>query len=359
MCDRCNARMAASVEVWQCECGGPLSPVLPRFRKTAVDRGEQSVWRYGAMLPPDAAASPVTLGEGGTPLLPISIVGMPVYVKLEFVQPTGSHKDRGSAVLAAALGAAGVRHAVEDSSGNAGASLAAYLARLNIGLQLFVPQATPAGKLRQAAAFGAEIDNTAASRTRANRLATAAASGSAVYASHVYSPYSMAGQMTIAWEIWEGLGYALPDNVVLPVGHGVLLLAVYRAFRMLMQARLVKHLPRIFGVQARACAPLYEAFRRGLEEPNVAAPRQTAATGVRITQPPRGREVLAAVRDTGGSMMNVSETEIRRGQALMANLGWFVEPTAAVAVAGLVKLDKVIDHSETVVLPLTGTGLKA
>jgi threonine synthase len=280
-------------------------------------------------------------------------------VKLEHLQPTGSHKDRGSAVLASALHAAGVRHAVEDSSGNAGASLAAYLARVNIDLQVFVPQSTDAARLRQAAAHGASIDNSARGRAQAGVLAREAASGAAVYASHVYSPYFMAGQMTVAWEIWEGLGFSVPDDIVLPVGHGVLLLGVVRGFQKLKQARLTDRMPRIFGVQARACAPLYEAFRRGRAELPRVASRRTQAVGVRVSDPPRGPEVLAAVSASGGSMLSVSETEIRRGQALMANLGWFIEPTAAVAVAGLVKLDKLIGADETVVVPLTGSGLKS
>lgn len=358
-CDRCGDRLAASVERWRCDCGGPLSPVLPKFRKAAIDRGKRSVWRYGAMLPADAVAAPVTLGEGGTPLVPASIVGMPVHAKLEFTQPTGSHKDRGAAVLAAALKAAEVRHAVEDSSGNAGASLAAYLARANIGLQLFVPASAPPAKMRQAAAYGASIDDAARSRTQAGRMAQEAAGCTAVYASHVYSPYFFAGQMTLAWEIWEDLGFRAPDDVVIPVGHGLLLLAIYRGFQELDRAGFVEHMPRFFGVQARACAPIYEAFARGSESPATVAPSRTTADGVRISNPPRGREVLRAIADTGGAMLNVSEAEIRRGQALAANVGWYIEPASAVAVAGLVKLDKVIDPTETVVLPLTGSGLKS
>ncbi len=359
ICDRCKARYPLAPNRWLCDCGGPLSPVLDRFRKTAIVKSDRSIWRYRDVLPKDAAADPVTLGEGGTPMELVSIVGMPVNVKLEFVQPTGCHKDRGSSVLASALKAAEAKSAVEDSSGNAGASLAAYLARANISLQLFVPAGTPKTKMRQAAAHGARMDDSARGRSRAERLAQEAAQGASVYASHVYSPYFLAGQMTLAWEIWEDLGYDVPRNIVVPVGHGMLLLGLHRGFKMLKRARLAKRVPRFFGVQSRACAPLYEAYMRGGKDPSQVAARRTSAVGVRIARPPRGREVLAAVNESGGAMLNVSDAEIRRGQALAANLGWYVEPSSAVALAGLVKLDKQVDSSESMVLPLTGSGLKA
>lgn len=359
ICDRCGEWIEATVEKWRCECGGPLSPVLPRFIKKSIEKEDRTVFRYRAMLPKDATIEPVTLGEGGTPMQLASVVGMPVHIKLEFVQPTGSHKDRGSAILASALSAAEVRQAVEDSSGNAGVSIAAYLARANVNLQLYVPANAPDVKLRHAMAHGATVDDSARNRTRASKLAQEAASGAAVYASHVYSPYFLAGQMTLAWEIWEDLGFEVPKNVILPVGHGVLLLGLYRGFKHLAATRLADSVPRFFGVQARACAPIYEAFMRGSPDPSTVASRRTAATGVRISNPPRGREVLAAVSETGGSFLNVSEAEIRRGQALAANLGWYVEPSAAVALAGLVKLDKLIGDDESIVLPLTGSGLKS
>jgi threonine synthase len=233
------------------------------------------------------------------------------------------------------------------------------MARANIALNLYVPSGTPVAKLRQALSHGAHVDDSARDRLRAQALAQEAAAGAAVYASHVYSPYFLAGQMTLAWEIWEDLGFKVPDDIVVPVGHGVLLLGLQRGFEMLKASRLTRKMPRFFGVQARACAPIYEAFSRGSPEPGRVPARKTEAVGVRISDPPRGKEVLDAVRGSGGAMMNVSEAEIRRGQALAANLGWFVEPSAAVALAGLVKLDRLVDTSECIVLPLTGSGLKA
>jgi len=355
---RDGGRMPADVETWCSEDGGVLEPVLPEFDPAAIDTGESSIWRYAAMLPPIDPKQRITLGEGGTRMIQTSLVGIPIYAKLEFMQPTGSYKDRGSAVLASALVAHDVRSAVEDSSGNAGASIAAYLARANIGLTVFVPGAVAGDvRIRQVLAYGAEVDKEATSRPDAGKRARAAVGKSTVYASHVYSPYFLAGQMTMAWEIWESMGKA-PASVVVPVGNGLLLLGLHRGFQHLMRAGLIEKLPRIFGVQASVCSPVFDAFTRGAKDTFKSSNQTSIASGISIPDPPRGREILAAVRETGGTVVGVSEVEIRRGMALAANMGWFVEPASAAAVAGVVKLDKVLDDGEAVVLPLTGSGLK-
>ncbi len=355
-CSLDGASLEVDMATWQSPAGGCLVPEIPEFDPEAIDEAERSIWRYRAMFPVEV--DDLKLGEGATPLLETSVVGMPVWVKLDFLQPSGSYKDRGSALMAAGLAQSKARSAVIDSSGNAAASLAAYAARLNLPLQVFVPAGTPAPKMRQAAAFGATIDASAESRDAAAHLAQAAVGKSTYYASHVYSPLFLAGQMTMAWEIWEDMGRQAPDCLVVPVGNGLLALGLALGFEALLEAELIERRPRIYGVQAASCAPIFEAFTRGADEAAPTAARPTLASGIRIESPPRGREVLAAVRKSEGAMVNVSEAEIQRGQALAANLGWFVEPSAAVGLAGLVKLDKVIDAGWRIVVPLTGSGLK-
>jgi len=332
---------------------------MPVFDPAAIEPRDRSVWRYRALLPLPAGARAVTLGEGGTPLVAAGVAGISVWLKLDYLQPSGSYKDRGSAVLATTLSHAGASAAVEDSSGNAGASLAAYLAGLNIPLALFVPAGTSPAKLRQALVHGAQVDASATSREDAAHKAQAAMSPTVPYASHVYSPYFLAGLMTLAWEIWEDLDRTAPDVLVVPVGHGGLILGLIEGFGLLMAAGLIAKLPRLYGVQARACAPVYEAFIRGASRVAPVPARETVAGGLRVQAPPRGSQVIAAVRATGGSMLNVSEDEIDRAQSLVANLGWHIEPSAAAAVGGLMKLDKIIEPGETVVVPMTGSGLKA
>ncbi|MCB0217937.1 MAG: pyridoxal-phosphate dependent enzyme [Caldilineae bacterium] len=349
--------VSAGRETWRSKSGETLTPVPLPFDPEAIEPGDRSVWRYRAMFPLDLA--PICLGEGGTPMIEASLVGLPVHFKVDYQQPSGSYKDRGSALVAAALVDTPARAAVIDSSGNAGASMAAYLARTNLPLKLFAPRDTPESKLRQAAAHGAEIDRSAETRLEAARLAQAAAGKGTAYASHVYHPLFLVGQMTMAWEIWEDLDRTLPDIVIVPVGNGLIVLGLHHGFKALVTAGLAERLPRIYGVQASACAPIFDAFQRGADQVGEAASRPTLAGGLRVEAPPRGSQALAAVRESGGAMLTVSEAEIRRGQALAANLGWYVEPSSAVGLAGLVKLDKVIETGSRVVLPLTGSGLKS
>jgi len=340
---------------WRADDGGLLDPAPPRFEPP--DPAGRGVWRYrAAMGIGDLPA--LWLGEGATPLVPASIAGLDVRAKLEYLQPTGSYKDRGAAVLAAALAAAGARGAIEDSSGNAGAALAAYCARADIPLQLFVPAWAADGmKVRQARAFGASVDAVAATRAEATARAQAALGPGLAYASHIHSPHFLLGQMTMAWEIWEELGRA-PESVVVPAGHGLLALALDAGFRALEAAGRIERVPRLFATQARACAPIYQAFQRGADVVSPVPGGETVADGVRVEDAPRGHQVLAAVRRSGGAVLSVDEDEIARAVALLANQGWFVEPSSAVAVAGILKLDRVLIPGEPVVVPLTGTALK-
>jgi threonine synthase len=363
VCGRCGTVEAASPWPWRCRCRGLWRPQVGPFDPAAVIAGERSVWRYRAMLSLGDGPA-VSLGEGGTPLQPANLDGVPVQLKLEYLQPTGSYKDRGMAVLVTALAAAGVTACVEDSSGNAGASLAAYAAHAGIQARLFVPQATPTTVLRQQRAHGAVVDRVAATRHEAAARAQAACGDGVAYASHVFSPFFLLGTMTLAFEVWEQLGRRVPDRLVLPVGHGGLLLGAYHGFTALQLAGLADRLPRLIAVQAAACAPLEAAFRRG-EAGVAAAPPgplgPTAARGVAVAHPPRGAEVLAAVRATGGAVVAVDEGEIRRAQASCARAGWYVEPTGAVAAAGLGRLvagRSAPPESELTVVALTGTGLK-
>jgi threonine synthase len=337
-----------------------MLPAWPALSLADLDRAARSVWRYRAWLPLDPSVRPLTLGEGGTPLVRTELAGRQVWLKVDYMQPTGSFKDRGSAVLAAALLAGGVRHAVEDSSGNAGASLAAYLAHAAIRLRLFVPSTTPAVRVVQAVAAGATVDGQAATRAQAAERAQAAVARSrgTVYASHVYSPYFLAGQATMAFEIFEDLGGRAPDNVVVPLGNGVLLLGLYHGFRQLRQAGLADRTPRLFGVQAAACAPIQRAFLRGRERVEPVCPRHSAAVGIAVADPPRGSQVLMAVRETGGAVLGVTEREMRRARASLARRGWFVEVSSAAGAAALARIDNTHDPAAVTVLPLTGSGLK-
>ena len=239
----------------------------PSFDPTRVDERNYTLWRYQAALPVPDAATPVTLGEGWTPLVAAEWDGRPLHFKAEYLNPTGSFKDRGAAVVVTALKAMGVRDIVEDSSGNAGAALAAYAARAGLSAAIYVPAHASPVKQAQIAAYGAEVVPVPGPRAEATRAVRQAAEGGAVYASHVYSPFFAQGVKTLAFELWEQLGGRAPESIVVPVGHGSLLLGLYQGLRALLLAGLIERLPRLFGVQARACAPLARAWTRGLSAP--------------------------------------------------------------------------------------------
>ncbi len=357
ICSVCGLRAEPGVREWRCECGGCWDLKLAAFDRLAIEPACRAPWRYPFILP--APLKPCTLGEGGTPLVSAVLEGLAVQVKLEFLQPTGCHKDRGSSVLAAALRAAGVQTAIEDSSGNAGASLAAYAARAGVRLELYVPSRTPVSKLRQASAYGAQIDRSAEDREAAARLARQAVSDERPYASHVFSPFFLAGQASLALELWEDLERQAPDAVVVPLGNGILLYGLYLGFAALRAGGCIRQLPRLIGVQAAACAPLATAFASGADDVVGVPARPTRAVGVRVAAPPRARSVLNAVRVSDGLIVAVSERAIAKGVGVAARHGWYLEPSAATAVAALSLLRRELSSVGRIVVVLTGSGLKA
>lgn len=343
--------------LWRCTaCGGPLELTgLPSFTPAAIDASKHSVWRYRALLPPMDEAG-VSMGEGWTPLIEATLFGRSVLCKLEYLSPTGSYKDRGVAVMVAALKSRGVTEVMNDSSGNAGASLAAYAARAGLRARILVPAHASPAKKRQIAVYGAQLELVPGPRA-ATAGAAARAAAQVAYASHAHSPYNLAGLETIAWEVWEQLGRCAPAAMVFPVGQGTLLLGAYFGFKRLAEAGLIEQMPRLIGVQASACAPVFRAWQAGLDDVAPVEEGKTVAEGVRISAPVRGGTLLAALRETGGEAVAVGEGEIAEGQDLLARHGLYVEPTSAVAAAGLGRVSYHLPEGE-VVLVLTGSGLK-
>lgn len=360
LCVDCHKTYPLESQVWCCECGGVLEMAdLPTFDRAAILQDDYTLWRYRHMFPfISEDRHIVSLGEGFTPLVETSIYGVPIQAKVEYMSPTGSYKDRGTAVLVSFLNArGGIRSVVEDSSGNAAASLSAYAARAGIKARIFVPADASPSKLGQIAIYGSELHMIEGSRRAAAEAAHEAAQKE-YYASHVFSPIFMTGLRTFAYEGVEQLGWQAPDNLVFPVGHGTFLLGTYQGFQDLVTAGVIDRMPRFFAVQSRAYAPVFEAYRRGLKDVADVGAGDTIAEGIRISHPPRGPQVLEVVRQTGGAVLTVTDLEVIQAQHAMARLGLFIEPTSAVAAAGLRKLDRVLGEGEVTIVPLTGSGLK-
>lgn len=360
-CAECGATYPLNTRAWACEqCGGVLDIFgAPAFDAAQIVRDLFSVWRYRAFIPLPERAAPISLGEGWTPLVPVHYDGRDIFCKLDFLNPTGSFKDRGTTVLVSAVKAFGYARVVEDSSGNAAASLAGYAAYAGLHATIFTPAHASPMKLAQIDAYGAELEKIAGVRENAARAAQQAVKQKgAYYASHYYNPFFLAGLQTTAWEIWEQLGRA-PDAVVMPAGHGTNLVGMYRGFRALHDAGLISKIPRLFAAQAAVIAPLAQAYARGELDPARVEPGMTIAEGIANSKPLHGREALRIARATNGGVIASSEDEIRAARLKLARHGLFVEPTSAAALAGLEKVLATLDAAETIIVSLTGSGLKA
>jgi threonine synthase len=359
-CSECRATYPLDGRTWVCEaCGGVLEIFgAPAFRATRIAREDASLWRYRAFIPLPDRAAPVSLGEGWTPLVPVRYDGREIFCKLDFLNPTGSFKDRGTSVLTSAVRAFGYERVVEDSSGNAAASLAGYAAYAGLRATIFTPAHASPIKLTQIRAYGAELHTVEGVRENAAEAAQRhVKEKGAYYASHYYNPFFLSGLQTTAWEIWEQLGRA-PDAIVLPAGHGTNLVGMYRGFRALHEAGLISGLPRMFAAQSAVIAPLASAFGRGESAPARVEPAITIAEGIATSRPLHGAEVLSIVRETNGAALAASEAEIRAARLKLARHGLFVEPTSATAIAVLEKIFS-FPGNEIIVVSLTGSGLKA
>lgn len=361
VCTGCGRTYPPDGNDWRCGCGHLFElSAWPDFDPGQFDDRQRGLWRYRRLFPLESAWEPVTLGEGNTPLLPAEWDGRQILLKLESQSPTGSFKDRGASVLVTALRGLGIQRAVEASSGNAGVSLAAYSARAGITCELCVPSTVDGPKLDLMAAYGAEVIEIKGKREYAALAAWAAAAHGAFYASHVYNPFFLAGTESVAYELWEQLGRKAPESVVLPVGNGTLLQGLYRGFRRLLKAGLVGRVPRLLAVQSIACAPLYQAFAGGRQTVDPVNPSPTITNGIAISQPAWGEQILAAVRDSGGAVLAVTDDETQAARRHLAQHGFYVEDTSAVAVAALGLLSGMSQPpaDEPLVVILTGYGLK-
>jgi threonine synthase len=333
-------------------CGGLFDDREP-VRWKGVDDRAQGIWRFAPSIGIEQVS--VTLCEGRTPLVPAEVLGKVVYFKCEYANPTGSFKDRGSASLVSFLVSRGVSAAVEDSSGNAGASFAAYAARSGLRPTVYVPASAAGLKRTQIASYGARVVPVAGPRSEASAAARAAAEGGATYASHAYLPQNIRGYATCALEIWEDLGQA-PGSVILPAGQGGLLLGLGHGFEALLKARGIDRLPVLVGVQAAACAPLFALFEMGVPGLGLVTEGETVAEGVRVRTPLRASSVLEVVSRSAGHFVAVAEARILPGRDSLARLGFYVEPTSALVWAALE--DTLSELPEPVVVVLTGSGYK-
>jgi threonine synthase len=335
-----------------------LTP-LTGLTRGKIDTAERSLWRYRAALPLPVA-DPISLGEGMTPLISRTLHGARVLLKCDWMNPTGSFKDRGASVMLSLLRAQGISHVLEDSSGNGGAAVAGYAAAGGMRATIMTPASTSPGKTVQMRAYGAEIRLIPGNRQDTADAAVREAA-SIFYASHNWHPFFLQGTKTLAYELWEDLGFRAPDNIITPCGAGSNVLGCAIGFSELLRAGEIGGLPRIFAVQPAQCGPIAASFLAGTDAEIATPIEPTIAEGTAIAKPIRRREVIAALRDSRGGAVLVPEADIEAGLFELAWSGVYVEPTSAQVVAGLARLlaEGTIRPDETTVLVMTGSGLKA
>jgi threonine synthase len=324
------------------------------------------MWRYREWLPLAAGEHPVTLGEGGTPLLSAPRLGARygfenLWIKEEGTNPTGSFKARGlaAAVTRAVLG--GARHFVVPTAGNAGVALAAYAARAGAQARVYAPASTPETILAQIRAFGGDLVLLEGHIGDCGKAARAfAAETGAVDVSTLREPYRIEGKKTLGLELAEQLGWTLPDAIVYPTGGGTGLIGMWKAFKELRASGWVQDaLPRMYSVQAAGCAPVVRAFDAGADHCSAWPVPSTVAAGLRVPGPLGDRLMLQALRESGGGAVAVSDNVLTAAaRELQTEEGLDAAPEGGAALAGAVELLRrnAIRAEERVVVFNTGAG---
>ncbi len=353
-------------------CGGVLvveraaAPGAVAGGTILSDQPSLGLWRYAAAIRAGRQGRIVSLGEGNTPVVPLprwgARVGLRrVYAKLEYFSPTGSFKDRGATVMVTRARELGARRLVEDSSGNAGAAVAAYAARAGLPCTIYAPAATPEAKLAQITAASAALVRVPGTREAVAAAAMAGAAGGAYYAGHNTNPYFVEGTRTFAFEVAEQFGMEPPEHLIMPVGGGSLYTGAWFGFGEWYAAGRIARIPRMHIAQSTGCAPLAAAAASGADDAVPVARHPTVAGGVTIERPARGRLILTALQETNGRAAAVDDAAILDElRALAALEGLVCEPTSAVAFAALAELARrgVVGPDERVLVAVTGSGLK-
>lgn len=349
-------------------CGGLLEVVMPRvsgFEWSRVRVRRFGVWRYRELLPLADSIEPITMGEGGTPLVRVNrVVAGSVFVKLEGCNPTGSFKDRGMTVGVTIAKALGVEGVVVASTGNTAASAAAYASRAGLRCLVVLPRGGVArGKLAQALLHGAEVMEVNGYFDDALELVVdkfiARRSGN-LYPLNSINPWRLEGQKTLAFELVDELGEP-PDVVIVPVGNAGNIAAIWKGFKELKELGVISRTPRMIGVQAEGSAPLFRTWTSGSKELLVVKEPRTIASAIRIGRPVNWVKALKAVEESRGALVTVSDSEILDSMKKLARLeGLEVEPASAATLAGYRRAleEGLIDKSEVAVLVATGHALK-
>lgn len=374
-CTACGLRHEASRLQNLCTaCAKPLFPVYDLaavgrvLTREALATREKSLWRYREVLPLPTNADPVTLGEGGTPLLRAERFGKAtgltsLWVKDESQNPTQSFKARGMAVAVSMAKHLGAKKLAVPTAGNAGGALAAYAARAGLEAHIFMPSDTPRANMIECRALGAQVTLINGLITDCGaEIAKRKAAEGWFDMSTLKEPYRVEGKKTLGYELAEQLGWKLPDVVIYPTGGGTGLIGMWKAFdEMQTLGWIGSKRPRMFSVQASGCAPIVRAFERGETSAAEFADAHTRASGLRVPKAVGDFLMLQILRESNGGGITVDDDEmIRITRDIGRAEGLFVAPEGAACFAAAKSLATSgrIHPDETVVIFNTGSGIK-
>jgi threonine synthase len=374
-CTRCGQRRDPAGLPGLCDCGAPLwvrhafDDLRGRFTRPLPADRPWTLWRYREVLPILDGERPVTLGEGGTPLLPAPRLAREVgvrelWIKDEGSNPTGSFKARGLAMAVTRALHGGARALVIPSAGNAGHALAAYGARAGLPVRVYVPRDAPAAVVEGCRRYGADVVLVQGLIDECGRRAAEWAKETGAFdVSTLREPYRVEGKKTMAYELVEQLDGRMPDVVVYPTGGGTGLIGMWKAFgEMQALGWTDRRGPRMVAVQAEGCAPIVRAFHAGAERAEPWPDARTVAAGLRVPAARGDFLILAALRESGGTAVAVSDGEmLRDAQALAEGEGISAAPEGGATLAALRRLRAAgaVERSESVVCFNTGAAWTA
>jgi threonine synthase len=333
-----------------------------------ADNRDYTIWRYKPLLPvePDSPVPPLTVGW--TPLYRTDRLGAGlglkhVWVKDEGRQPSASFKDRASVVAVVKARERGAEVITTASTGNAGAALSAMCASVAQKNVIFLPESAPPAKVAQLLVYGSTVIMVRGTYDDAFELCAQAAKEFGWYNRNTgYNPYMSEGKKSVSFEICEQLGWDAPDRIFVSVGDGCIIGGVHKGLRDLMALGWIKKMPKLMGVQAAGSAALYDAWRTDISAMEMQPiDAHTIADSISAGLPADRIKGLAAVRETGGAYIKVTDDEILAAiPALARGSGVFAEPAGAAAYAGLVKAveQSLVHPDERIVVLSTGNGLK-
>ena len=363
-CAACGKETPVTTHAPTCTCGGLFDLVVdaPKWDEKLIDRSAWSLFRYRAFLgvdtpeAPDAPWRRITMGEGMTPVIPFD---ENLLFKMDYFMPTLSFKDRGAATLVAHMAAIGVKKCVQDSSGNAGNSVAAYCARAGIECEIYVPEGTSPKKITMIEAHGAKAVVVPGTRDHCADVCRARVKEEGVfYANHVFNPFFYEGTKTYVYEAFEQLG-RMPKHILVPVGNGTLFIGTVLALEHLQASGAIDEFPQIIAVQGENCAPLWEAVQKGSPEPAQIEVKPTLAEGIAIGQPMRGRELLEMIRRYDIRVVTAREDEILGRRHEIARRGIYCEHTTAANLAGYRKYVELYGPAPDTLVTMCGAGIKS